>query len=191
MVESAFLAGLLIGIGDIALVSCDNKYVGALLFSLALLSIIKLKLPLYTGKVGRMIKDKTVVECFVYLVFNIVGAMFVLLWLMPYNYTEVHNISTVKFLKDIPQLFLAGFLCNVLIHLAVTVKNDVITVLCVMVFILCGFEHCIADVPFIICSGRFFGDGVILFLTILVGNTIGGLVTEALISNESKDSEFF
>lgn len=191
MVESAFLAGLLIGIGDIALVSCDNKYVGALLFSLALLSIIKLKLPLYTGKVGRMIKDKTVVECFVYLVFNIAGAMFVLLWLMPYNYTEVHNISTVKFLKDIPQLFLAGFLCNVLIHLAVTIKNDVITVLCVMVFILCGFEHCIADVPFIICSGRFFGDGVILFLTILVGNTIGGLVTEALISNESKDSEFF
>lgn len=191
MVESAFLAGLLIGIGDIALVSCDNKYVGALLFSLALLSVIKLKLPLYTGKVGRMIKDKTVAECFVYLVFNIVGAMFVLLWLMPYNYTEVHNISTVKFLKDIPQLFLAGFLCNVLIHLAVTVKNDVITVLCVMAFILCGFEHCIADVPFIICSGRFFGDGVILFLTILAGNTIGGLVTEALISNESKDSEFF
>ena len=59
MITNTILAGMMIGIGDIALMSCENKYIGALMFSVALMSIIYFQLPLYTGRVGRMIRDNS------------------------------------------------------------------------------------------------------------------------------------
>ena len=70
---TAILAGLMIGIGDIALLSVDNRYMGALLFSVALLSIIHLKLPLYTGRIGKVILHGNYIECLKILFFNVVG----------------------------------------------------------------------------------------------------------------------
>ena len=183
MIESAFLAGVLIGIGDVALVTCENRYVGAFLFAVALLSIIKLKLPLYTGRIGRVVKDKTYIECISYLLFNIIGALFSAWWILVNNYSGACAVSEVKFSKTIPELIIAGVLCNVLIHIAVTVKNDLLTVLCVMTFILCGFEHCIADVPFIICSGKSGIEMLLMLFAVVLGNTIGGIFTETCIGD--------
>ena len=45
------LSGMLVGIGVVVNILSQNQYVGAMLFSLALLTIILLKL-LYTGKIG-------------------------------------------------------------------------------------------------------------------------------------------
>lgn len=183
MIESAFLAGVLIGIGDIALIKCDNRYVGAFLFAVALLSIIKLKLPLYTGRIGRVIKDKTYLECLVYLLFNISGVSLSAWWILVNNYNDACAISVLKFSKTIPELIIAGILCNVMIHIAVTVKNDLLTVLCVMTFILCGFEHCIADVPFIMCSGKSAIEMLLILFAVVLGNTIGGIFTETCIGD--------
>lgn len=178
MGEPAFFAGMLIGIGDVALVSCDNKYVGAFLFSVALLSIIKLGLPLYTGRVGRVVKDKTYLDCVIYLVFNIFGTSIPLVWLiLAGKYDQLASISLIKFSKSAPELILAAILCNVLIHVAVRANNDLVTVLCVMMFILCGFEHCIADAPFILLCPH----PIITLFSIILGNTIGAILTEFLI----------
>ena len=45
------LAGCLVSIGGTVLLSCDNRYLGALLFCIALLSICWFGFNLYTGKV--------------------------------------------------------------------------------------------------------------------------------------------
>ena len=56
--KNSILAGMLIGIGVISNTLSENKYIGALLFSLALLAIIDMKLQLYTGQIGFCLERK-------------------------------------------------------------------------------------------------------------------------------------
>ena len=51
------LAGFLVSIGGAVLLSCDNRYAGAFLFCIALLTICWFGFNLYTGKVGFLAKD--------------------------------------------------------------------------------------------------------------------------------------
>ena len=51
----------------------------------------------------------------------------------------------------------------------------IMPILCVAVFILAGFEHCVADMFYFALSGRL-TDGIFLLLIITAGNTIGGLL---------------
>ncbi len=49
---SGISAGILISIGGSVFLACDNKYVGAVMFSVALLCICLKGYSLYTGKIG-------------------------------------------------------------------------------------------------------------------------------------------
>lgn len=51
-IAKSVAAGILVGIGDIVYMVSGNIYIGAMLFSLALLTIINSNLYLYTGKIG-------------------------------------------------------------------------------------------------------------------------------------------
>ena len=46
------LAGMMVSVGGTVLLSCDNRYLGAGLFCIALLAICYFGFNLYTGKVG-------------------------------------------------------------------------------------------------------------------------------------------
>ena len=48
-------AGILIGIGGTVFLACENKIVGAVLFSVALLCICLRGYALYTGKIGFIV----------------------------------------------------------------------------------------------------------------------------------------
>jgi len=50
-------AGIMIAIGGSAFLACDSKYVGAVLFSVALLCICYLGYYLFTGKIGYAVDD--------------------------------------------------------------------------------------------------------------------------------------
>ena len=69
-------------------------------------------------------------------------------------------------------------LCGMLIHIAVKCKeNNLITVLAVMVFILIGAEHCVADFPlifFLSPSWKLIGK----FILIILGNSLGAMFVE-------------
>lgn len=55
----ALLAGIMIGIGSIIYLSCDNKYIGAFLFGFGLFTILTFEFNLYTGKVGYATENKS------------------------------------------------------------------------------------------------------------------------------------
>lgn len=182
--SKALLAGALISIGDIALMQVDNRYLGSLLFSLALLSIIQLGLPLYTGRIGNVVHKQNYLELAVMLLFNIFGACLIIFVYMIMNrgiaLENVFGVASAKFQRGYVSLFIAGVMCNILIHVAVKCKNVVITVLCIMCFILCGFEHSIADVGYAV-----FGLNLIYifkWVAVLFGNTVGGILTEVCLS---------
>ena len=80
-------------------------------------------------------------------------------------------------------LILKGMFCGILIYLAVEgfkkSKTDigkyVILILCVGAFIVCGFEHSIADAFYFSLSNDIFST-IPALLLITLGNTIGGLL---------------
>ena len=190
MITNSILAGALIGIGDIALMSCENKYVGALLFALALMSIIYFELPLFTGRVGRMVRDGTYLGFFFILFFNVIGTALAV-WgytlMSPENRQKVLAVADQKFSRGYVALFVAAIFCNILIHIAVSSKHSILVILCVMAFILCGFEHSIADAGYAFVSGDW--RNMLTWLIVVAGNTVGGLLTFYFLHEEEEELE--
>ena len=179
------LSGVLIGIGNIIMMEVDNPYIAALCFSVALLCVIKLQCPLYTGMVGKLGIKFTLWDLLIALVGNVFGCCKALL-----IYMCIHDdVNIVTKMADkrftgtsFAQLFFAGIMCGVLIHVAVTAKDTAITILAFMVFILCGFRHSIADAGYAFISLN--PAYIRLWVGVLLGNTLGGILTNMLLLRE-------
>ena len=52
IIKQSILSGVLVGLGVALQIQVQNTYIGAMLFSIALLVIIECDLKLYTGKIG-------------------------------------------------------------------------------------------------------------------------------------------
>ena len=74
----SILSGILIGIGGTIYLSVENKIVGSILFSIGLLSICYIKLPLYTGNIGYLIKKEvSIYDLFYILMGNSIRKKFI------------------------------------------------------------------------------------------------------------------
>lgn len=169
-----------------------NKYIGAMLFSLALLSIIECKLKLYTGMIGFLkFNTNSLSELFFVLAFNLIGINLLLIFLLIVRNETILNslecVGEVKFEQSIFQLFLYGFLCGMLMLIAVYCKKTIITIFCIMTFILSGFEHCIADYPYLLMN--FTPMNLVKFIFIILGNSIGSITAYKLISNKERNND--
>ena len=92
------------------------------------------------------------------------------------------NKSMIKFDKSFLQIFIDGFFCGTLIHFAVKCKKNIITILAIMIFILMGAEHCIADFPYFIVNVTMIN--LIKFLTIIMGNSCGAIFIESMLKKK-------
>ena len=185
-INSSILSGILIGIGIIINIFSPNKYIGAMLFSLALLSIIELKLQLFTGKIGYCINNRMKISAYILiLLYNCIGVIIPLFLLIisADSYKEyintIINISNNKFSHSYIYLFINGIMCGILIFVAVYCKKTVITIFCIMTFILSGYEHCIADFPFLFFNFSF--PNLIKYILIIIGNSFGSIITNYLL----------
>ena len=183
------LSGMLVGIGVIVNILSQNQYVGAMLFSLALLAIILLKLPLYTGKIGYATNyEHSILEYILMLVDNLLGIALIIM-LTVVTKPEIQNLfkkmAGIKFSNSHFQLLIFGFMCGILMFIAVHCKNMIITIFCIMTFILSGYEHCIASFPFLLSS--FTAMNVSKFLMIIIGNSLGSVVTHMLIGGRNNE----
>lgn len=180
IVESykAFAAGILIGFGVIINSVTANPIVGAVLFSFGLLAIIALKLPLYTGRVGFWKEPTLFPEMLVANVAGALGATVCYAIATPDYLTLISNIGAHKFEKTYLQMLFCGILCGALIHFAVKIKQTPITIFAVVIFILIGAEHCIADFPFLMTN--FSLVNLIKWFIIVLGNSLGALFIEKL-----------
>ena len=81
-------------------------------------------------------------------------------------------------------LFLLAVFCGLLMFIAVDgykqTQNPLILVLCVAVFILCGFEHCIADMFYFAVSGTLGAHALVRLAVITLGNSAGGVLIPLL-----------
>ncbi len=186
---NSFLAGVFISIGGtvfISLASTGNKLAGAILFAVALLSICILGLFLFTGKVGYIVEDHSknaILALLCGLGGNFIGATLFGV-LLSYALPSVHNFAITmcegKLNLNLLGVFLLAFMCGILMYTAVhiykTTKSIAGIVFCVPVFILCAFEHSIADM-FYFAVARAFSFRYVLFIVIVIlGNALGGML---------------
>ena len=179
-IKKALYAGMLVGIGDIAYITVENSYIGAMLFSLALLTVINSGLNLYTGKIG-FYKKHSFGFLLKTLLANLIGIAFVYMIFLQAK-TEMFCPSLTsacnKFSCGLFSLFVLGLLCGMCMHIAVSNKNTIITVFSIMIFILCGFRHCIADFPFLVLNFSFIN--LLKFISVVIGNSVGAVIINFL-----------
>lgn len=87
-----------------------------------------------------------------------------------------------KFANTVPALFFYGCLCGALMFIAVYCKKMLITVFCIMVFILSGYEHCIADFPYLLLN--FSMGNVVKYIVIIIGNSAGSIAVHFLMKKD-------
>lgn len=194
---NAVIGGMMIGIGGCVSLSCDNKYVGAALFSLGLFAIIQFSFGLYTGKIGYvpLRKPAYLWECLFTLAGNVLGTFIdaVLLRQTRVSAALIEKASAsvaVKTGDSLISAFILAVFCGLLMFTAVEnarlsnaagghVEKVVGTLLCIMVFILCGFNHCVADMFYIFLTGTL-GEAAAYLPVVIVGNSVGGMLLPLL-----------
>jgi len=182
----AVLAGIAIGIGGVLYLSVENKVVGALMFTVGLYAICIHGLNLFTGKVGYLVNEKAsyLINLLEIWVGNLCGTY---LAAFAARQTRVKGISEtakamckIKMGDGLFSLFLLAVFCGFLMFIAVdgykAVKNPVILFMGVASFILCGFEHCIADMFYFSVAGMWSGGAFLRIVIITLGNSLGGIL---------------
>jgi len=184
------LAGIMIAIGGSVFLACDNRYIGAVLFSVALLSICLFGFSLYTGKIGFLVaahRKYDILSVLYGLLGNIVATVICGL-LLAYALPNLHEAAVSACnnrLMQLPlQTFIRGVFCGVLMYAAVFTYREKKTLsgifFCVPVFILAGFEHSIADMFYFSLALNFSGNTLVFLLLVILGNTLGGMLIPLL-----------
>lgn len=189
-VTGSIAAGILIAIGGSVFLACDNRYVGALLFSVALICICYLGYYLFTGKIGYLACDfskKNVSYLVVGLLINLIitfllGAL--IRFALPSLGETATNICSEKLMQSFIVTFIRAIFCGILMYIAVQIynvkKSPIGIIFCVPTFILSGFEHSVADMFYYGASGICSYKIILFELAAILGNTVGSLILPTL-----------
>lgn len=185
------LAGICIAIGGTVFLATDNKVVGATFFTAGLFTICTFGFNLFTGKVCYVFERDAsyAIDLPIMWLGNLCGT-----WLTaalesltrqgPMLAEKAMKLAETK-LADTPlSIFLLAFFCDILIFIAVDGfgKNPhelgkyLSLFFGVIVFILCGFEHCVANMYYFAMAGVLFQGKTLLYVLIMtLGNAVGGV----------------
>ncbi len=192
---SAVLAGLCVGFGGLVYLSLENRIVGAALFTIGLFFICTLGLHLFTGKVCYVFQNDSdyALNLPVIWLGNLLGTGLTAVCAgLTRNAALLSEkamaLCQVKLDDSLPSLFLLGLLCNIFIYLAVDgyarnpheLRKYLSLFFGVMVFILAGTEHCVADMFYFWMAGAWSGRAIVCVLVISLGNAVGGILFATL-----------
>lgn len=182
----AVLAGIAISIGGIVYLSLENKTAGALMFTVGLYTICVHGLNLYTGKVGYLVSQPVsyLAELIVIWSGNLAGTGLAAAAVRQTRISGISKlagtISGTKINDRLLSLFLLSVFCGLLMYAAVegyrSSGHPAILFMGVAAFILCGFEHCIADMFYFFLGRAWSGRAVGCILVITLGNSVGGML---------------
>lgn len=180
IIKDSIIAGVLIGLGCIVNLSVDSKLLGATLFSLGLITVILQQRWLYTGKIGYYgfcWQDTfALITC---LIFNL-GAIGLMCWTFS-HYGEMgidsSHICEAKLNESWSSALVKSTGCGMLMYIAVEgykrSKELLAVVLPIIVFILCGYDHCVANYGYLAMNDIFYCDQLPIWIA---GNTLGSWI---------------
>ena len=184
------LAGLFIALGGTAFLALESKVLGALFFCVGLFAICTLGLNLFTGKVCYVFDRPGSYALDLPLIWlgNLCGA-----WLtakleqltrMGGIQERAVTVCQAKLDDNLLSIFILAIFCNILIYLAVEGFNNnphefgkyLSLFFGVTVFILCGFEHCVANMYYFSMANLWSGKTLLYVLVMTLGNAVGGVL---------------
>lgn len=182
----AVLAGVVIGIGGCVYLSMENKVIGSLLFTVGLYAICVHGLKLYTGRIGYLVNEHFTYcwQLAIIWIGNFLGTFLLAVAVKGTRISEISQkavqLCQIKLDDNMSSLFLLGIFCGLLMFIAVdgykNTNNPVILFIGVAVFILCGFEHCVADMFYFSIAGLWSGKSFLAIMVITIGNSIGAML---------------
>ncbi len=177
LIQSIY-AGFMIGIGGIVNLSSDNRVIGSLLFSFGLLTIVVQGFYLYTGKIGFVNKAGELLDMLVVILGNFMGA-----WIAAFlcHLAHLHIDSTElvqkKLQNGIGNIFVLSMFCGVMMYLAIDNYNKskqiIFIIAPVMIFILSGFEHSVANMFYFHLAGEYHVKAFAYLAVMVIGNGVG------------------
>ena len=198
----AVLAGIAIGLGGLVFLSVDNKVIGSFLFTIGLFTVCTMGFNLFTGKVCYTFQNDTAYKIGLPVIWfgNLVGTGLTAgcAWMTrvaPAVSEKAMGLCQTKLGDSLGSLFFLGILCNIFIYIGVEgYKSNphefgkyLALVFGVMVFILCGTEHCVADMFYFWMAGAWSGQAVVRLLVITLGNAVGGVLLPLLRGLQNKE----
>jgi nitrite transporter NirC len=195
---SAVLAGIMISFGGGVYLACESKIAGAILFSLGLTVILINGLLLFTGKTAYLLENKPSYIPYLLLIWvgNILGCMgmgALVMLAKPALAETAAQLCETKLAQSPVQTIILGALCGILVYIAVDFfRSDddkkafnkyLMVFTCVPAFILCGFEHSVADMFYFAASSThalYTGQGIVYILLVTAGNLIGAVLFHSI-----------
>lgn len=187
----SIIAGIAIGLGGCAFLSVDNKVVGAAFFVIGLFTICTFGFNLYTGKVCYVWENDAMYGINTVLIWagNLVGCwltaqLYGLTRISPAIMEKAAAMVETKFNDSPLSIFILAVFCNLCIYIAVDgFKNNphelgkyLALFFGVMVFIICGFEHVVANMFYISVAKGWCGYAWLFMLVNTAGNCVGGWI---------------
>ena len=151
--------------------------IGVVVFGLVLV-------PRLLNRIGRMRDDATLLLA---LLGNFLGTYLgglAVRYAVPASGAAAEALCLAKLTQSAGHSLIRAVFCGILMYLAVSIyrdRNTVVGILfCIPVFILAGFEHSIADMFYFATSGIVSLKACGFIWTVILGNTIGGMLIPAL-----------
>lgn len=179
VVYDAAIAGFIIGIAVLGNILIGNPIVGAILFSWGLLTIRELKLPLFTGVIGKFDWNKkecwkSIGEILLGNAIGMAGLVFIASFVAPLAAPEFAlTVAANRVFAGEFTVFLSSILCGLIIHAAVKSKSYLPLLFGIPIFILGGFPHCVADLFYYFTTPDFSWRMITIWISSVFGNFIG------------------
>lgn len=200
---NAILAGFAVSLGGVVYLNLDNHLAGSFLFSIGLFTIFTFGLNLYTGKVCYIVNNKPSYLITVLVVYagNLVGTIGTGYLFRHTKLSKLIDHTTelvnTKLSDTLFSTFIMAVMCGVMMCIAVvgfrTIKDSVgkhlALVLPIMVFILSGYEHSVADMFYFSMANAWGTKAILYIIVISIGNLVGGSLIP-LVQKLIKEEDF-
>ncbi len=189
VIASAIIGGMLIGTGAITFLSAENRVIGALFFVIGLFTICTQGYFLFTGRIcyvwgnsGCYLVDTLLIWAGNFIGCFIAARLMLLTRFGAAIAERAAALAEVKLGDNLLSIFILAVFCNMCIYISVEgfrnnpheIGKYLALILGVMVFILCGFEHCVANMFYISAADMWSGQALVFILINTLGNTVGG-----------------
>lgn len=192
---NGIMAGIFIGIAGTVFLAVQFPPLGAFLFAFGLLTILCYQFKLFTGAIGYLANQGKKAPGYLITLLAIwlgnLAGCFAVGTLVRFSRTaegivpRVQALCEVKLADGFCSMLILSFFCGILMYVAVeTFRKEEINpfartlmvFLCVVIFILSGFEHSIAGMYYFSAAGMWSLDALGAVGIMTLGNALGGML---------------
>ena len=180
LIVSSFCAGIAISISCIAFLASGNPWT----FPIGLFIICFFGFHLFTGKVSYANSKNDIINLVIMWTVNMTTAalMGILVHYMRPDFTEITLTMVTNKIAEGWFIIPRAILCNIMIFVAVhawknlpSPNNAIGLIFATAIFVICGFEHCVANSFYIGCALTANLKTIQFIFLNTISNAIGGL----------------